>query len=578
MSATLLEVAIVNVIVRSACRAALAALVVCIVLATGDATSAKDYYVSPTGDDGKAGTSVAEALKTIGRAAKMARAGDVVNVAPGTYVGRIRPSASGTAESPITIRRHGDGEVVVTTSKETDGGKWEERFALKLGKGNNYFVIEGLVFRDAEAWIYIGDTAHHNTIKDCSFDGNRMYHGIYINSGSWNRIVGCKFLAALPFPPGWDGTQKEPPLADYITIWRDSHYNLIEDCEFHAITHVAVAIMGHDPENTVTHTIIRNCTFHNPKWKCVSFHAAEDTLVEGCRMYGLAASFFQYQARRAIVRKNILHHYRAATGGNPSDYSGALWLRSVVNEYGGVDDARLGRIYNNTFYHCQKPMAYGPRKWALPVCENVLKNNIFVGGDYPLVLPKPFFANWTTQNANYFTRNIILGKKPGEKIIELVSVEDRTKYTLKEIDGAGRKLCKRDVFVDNIESDPMLMVERYRRRSAILGPESMKREHFAPAPGSPCIDAGADLTTTTAAGQGRVVPVADPLYFCDGWGMIDGDRVILGQAGVARVVKVNRIARTLTVDRDLTWQPGDAVNLAYSGQGPDIGAVERAEK
>ena len=80
----------------------------------------------------------------------MARAGDVVNVAPGTYAERIRPTASGTAKAPITIRRQGDGEVVVTTSKETDGGKWEERAALKLGRGNNHFVIEGLTFRDAE--------------------------------------------------------------------------------------------------------------------------------------------------------------------------------------------------------------------------------------------------------------------------------------------------------------------------------------------------------------------------------------------------------------------------------------------
>ena len=29
-------------------------------------------------------------------------------------------------------------------------------------------------------------------------------------------------------------------------------------------------------------------------------------------------------------------------------------LRSVINEYGGVDDARLGRIYHNTFYNCRK--------------------------------------------------------------------------------------------------------------------------------------------------------------------------------------------------------------------------------
>ncbi|MDN4056589.1 DUF4214 domain-containing protein, partial [Massilia sp. YIM B02763] len=64
--------------------------------ATTPAT-AYNYYVSPTGSDTAAGTKAAP-FKTLARAAKAAtRAGTTVWVAPGTYAGGIKTTASGTA-------------------------------------------------------------------------------------------------------------------------------------------------------------------------------------------------------------------------------------------------------------------------------------------------------------------------------------------------------------------------------------------------------------------------------------------------------------------------------------------------
>ncbi len=547
------------------------------VLATSDTVVAKDYFVSPSGDDGADGTRVETAFATIDRAAKVARAGDVINVLPGTYVGRVRPVASGTAESPIVYRRHGDGEVVIATSVETDGGGWHERAAFRLGDGNHHTVIEGLTFRGAETWIYVGDGASHNTVRDCTFDGMRNYfHGILINNASWNRIENCRFLSAVAFPDDWDADQPLPRLADYITIWRNSHHNLIEGCQFHAISHVAVGISGHDPEFLPRFTMIRNNTFHDPRWKPMGFGAAEDVLVEGNRMYGRAGTFIQFQARRAIVRRNIMHHYRPTEAGHPPDYRGALLLRSIINEYGGLDDARLGRIYHNTFYHCARPVAYGVRPTTLPVCENIFKNNIFWKFEQPLSLPRPFFAHFTTQNANYFTGNLIASGISGAKVVELATLEDRERFTLAEISAKGRELCRRDVFADNIEAEPKLAIDNRQGEPVELA--KLSAADFMPMEGSPCIDAGTPLTTTTDGGQGRIVPVEDAHYFCDGWGMIPGDFVTIGSAGTAQVVKVDIPARTLTLDRDLTWKKGEAVNLPFSGTGPDIGAVELIEK
>ena len=72
------------------------------VLAAATPAAATAYYVSPAGDDANDGTSAAKAFRSIDRAAKLAKAGDVVNILPGTYVGRIRPANSGTPEAPIT--------------------------------------------------------------------------------------------------------------------------------------------------------------------------------------------------------------------------------------------------------------------------------------------------------------------------------------------------------------------------------------------------------------------------------------------------------------------------------------------
>ncbi|MBN2581867.1 MAG: right-handed parallel beta-helix repeat-containing protein [Planctomycetes bacterium] len=539
-------------------------------VATGGvfAAEGKTYYVSPQGSDENSGLSAGKAFATIAKAATLAAAGDTVNILPGTYVGRIRPAHGGTAEAPITYRRQGEGEVVITTSKETDGGKWEERFAWKLGAGNDYTIIDGMTFRDAEGWVYIGDYAHHNTVRNCTFERCRMYHGIYVNNGSYNAIAGCKFLDAIAYPEGWTPDDPEPALADYISLWRDSHYNLVEGNEFHEITHVAVSIMGHDPDCIASHNIIRGNTFHEPKWKCVSFHAAAHTLVEDNTMTGLAASFIQFHAEKTIVRRNIFTHCRAVRSKpHPTYFHGVLWLKSSVDEYGSMDLAQHSRIYNNTFVDCQVPLTYrGVAGTLLPVSDNVFKNNLFSGFTTPLRLPMPFYKNFTTQQANLFTGNLLFGGPEDGKVFELIpdGKEPGQLMTLAEVVAESPKMCRRQLFDGNLEADPKL-----------TAPD---KGDFRPAPGSPCIDGGAALTRTRFAGQGTQVVVEDALYFCDGFRRIDGDLVRIGGNDAVRVTAVDYDMRTLTVDRELTWAAGDAVNLAYQGKAPDIGAVETGAK
>src|SRR5690606_41466735 len=80
--------------------------------------SAADYYVSPQGNDDNDGTSASAPWRTIAKANRSVRPGDVVHLLGGKYVNDpIRPEQSGTPEAPIRYRAYGDGEPVLTSDE-----------------------------------------------------------------------------------------------------------------------------------------------------------------------------------------------------------------------------------------------------------------------------------------------------------------------------------------------------------------------------------------------------------------------------------------------------------------------------
>jgi hypothetical protein len=89
--------------------------------------------------------------------------------------------------------------------------------------------------------------------------------------------------------------------------------------------------------------------------------------------------------------------------------------------------------------------------------------------------------------------------------------------------------------------------------------------------GSGCIDHGTFLTTTTGAGSGTSVTVADGRYFSDGYGITPGDAIMVG-GSTATITQVS--GNTLTLDRSITWSAGAKVSYPYLGLAPDIGALE----
>ena len=130
-------------------------------------------YVAPTGSDANAGTSSAAPLKTIAKAAQLARAGDVVNIASGTYGGSVVVANSGTSAAPIVFQATTRGGVVLTDGNASfrpatwSGGEQET--------GQLYITVRGLVFRRYAA-NSVGNSsaalkaARNWRVEDCLFD------------------------------------------------------------------------------------------------------------------------------------------------------------------------------------------------------------------------------------------------------------------------------------------------------------------------------------------------------------------------------------------------------------------------
>ena len=131
-------------------RLAPLALSVALAATGGAAHAAATYYVSPSGSDSNAGTSLTAPWKTIKHAAQVATAGATVNVRAGTYNEIVNVANSGSASGGfITFQPYGSEAAVLDgTGVSCCGGDMVGFFNIA---SKSYVIVKGFEMRNLHA-------------------------------------------------------------------------------------------------------------------------------------------------------------------------------------------------------------------------------------------------------------------------------------------------------------------------------------------------------------------------------------------------------------------------------------------
>lgn len=511
---------------------------------------ATDYYVDINSvgglcSDSNPGT-IDQPWCTIAKANSDLQPGDTVHIREGTYmvgsISIIYPVNSGTPGNYITYARYGNEEVTITGAAY--GADLSDR---------HYIVIDGIRIIGAgfARWVIMGgNSSTNNIIRNCEMDGGRSWAGIYLGDGGahYNKIINNTINAPESYC--------KPD--DVIYFLFNATYNLIEGNRIYNGPHNAfdMQALSTKDETGIHHNIIRNNYIRNLYHTGMNIYtSSNNNLVEGNMIVDSGDACIGDCSENVCGSSRDRSGSREMQAGLQMGASDNIFRRNIFinngigNTIESWDQTTISE--DNMFYHNTYTMNYYGTYITVDEHEinrNVLKNNIYYNNSLYEIYCRTRGPGGTPRE-NYFINNNILGAP----LIRFYPAGDRN---LSYLEAAYPNL-----WYDNMESVPMFIDEDNR----ILRLQT----------GSPMIDAGGWLTTTTGAGSGTQISVQDARYFMDGWGIIEGDLIQLeGDTQTARITNVTYDNNTITVDTSLTWTNGQGVSLVYKGSKPDIGAYE----
>lgn len=516
----------------------------------GTAVSAAEFFLSPTGKDEAAGTRAAP-WQTLAQASAAARPGDTVTLLPGNYPGCLEPATSGEKNRPITFRAEKP-----LTARLSGGGKAGDGNTLCVRlKGREYVILEGLDLQPdtPQRWLQMEDC------KYCTLRGLRLQNGAgaYIPAG----IVNCHYcrLENLDVSRALQLDANGHVVGNMLQLNASTH-NVIQDCRF--------GKAGHDPFCMwidSTHNVVRRCVFNCVWGRNFEFFTAPHNLIEGCVITngthgsGSADGRAKLFTHEGLFRRNLIYR----------NWYQPLTIHAY--KYGEMDPFGMidSRLYHNTFYRNYESgfemFDLGQKPETHMVRGNVLQNNLFCNND-PGGEGLQLNLDGGIGRDNRFRGNLLFGGKPGVPTIRYAGgwggeVAARPKSQLRTAAEADAALPEQ--FGGNTDGDPCFV--------------NAEQDDYRLGKGSAAREAGLPLTMAREAGRGKTLPVEDARPFYDGFGIPGevGDLLFIGpQKQAARVVWAEVEKQTLHLDRELTWQKGDAVTLPYTGKAPDVGAYE----
>ena len=517
------------------------------------------YYVAPTGSDSNDGTAPERPFRTLSKACRQQAAGDTLLVRGGAYANDFCFTGTGTQQQPITIQAY-PGETPVVTGLSTWGGYF---FIY-----NPWVTLDGIHFQDTDGGVNVVVGSNRIALRNLSF---------LRNSGDTNvRLLGCDNVVIENSTFDGTGSKDDGGSGDNIYVLGSTRV-LIQGNTFRRAGHASVDFIESTTYGFSAFNVIRNNTIEQ-HWGGGIYlvRGSHHIVVEGNRIsYAGEEDVYPKAGLQIAADHNIIRNNIVANTGTATNIDNGIALYAYT--YAGISqNATDNRIYNNDVYGSSHAGLYLWVSGDSTLTGNKIVNNIFFrnhtmgdwepfwpAGDYYLGFELYHSTNrWPSfPNQNYFLNNIILHNAGGADVpgIPLVYYDaDSSAKTLTQV-----QTDYPAYFKGNLEQNPGF-------RDALAGDVSLGA-------GSPAIDTGAFLAATTAPGVNtNLVPIDDPLFFTDGYGIVSGDRVRIGGNAPATITRVDYTLGTLTVDNTVSFSAGDRVSLVYNGAAPDIGAMESA--
>lgn len=267
----------------------------------------RTLYVAPGGSDASDGATPARALKTIQRAADLARAGDLVSIAAGVYRESVRVTTSGTAAQPIVFRG-ANGAVLDGADAAIDAGAaWSDAgsgvWSRTTGFATAHVVSDqGRLFRYGDlaglralaagapgGFVFDGSTLWLK-FSDGSRPAQRQVHVARLNEGFNLAGAGHVRVENLEIRHyGADAYGK----GVYLRYSNDCS---VAGNRIHDIGSAGVWIKGGE-RNLVEHNEIADTSIANWPWSLTKGSGAENN----------AVAFTDDVGRGNVVRRNAFH-------------------------------------------------------------------------------------------------------------------------------------------------------------------------------------------------------------------------------------------------------------------------------
>ncbi|MEI9813413.1 MAG: Ig-like domain-containing protein [Acidobacteriota bacterium] len=300
--------------------------VLCLLAVTLGTAQAATYYVSPSGNDSRTGTSLSLSWATFSRAFSAMRAGDTLMVDDGVYYQQMASSFSGTSSSPVTVRAINDGKAIIDGDTNGDGvGDLNNGPMLYLR--HSYWVVEGLVFNHGG--------------RDCPGSGS----GACYYTGDLVRIEGTDHVT-LRRISAFNANADINSTVIRIVVSNDS---LIEDCVAAGTGRKMMSIFGADG-TAAKRNIIRRCFSAWQRWDGRGFNPGFWTWGDGIESYNASNNIFE----------NVIN-YGMTPGPSPGV---TIFSQSGMTTTGvavlGAMSVRSGMKWNGTAMSWPCPNPYVP--------------------------------------------------------------------------------------------------------------------------------------------------------------------------------------------------------------------------